>query len=181
MSARVPPTDRSKFLWNNLQTHIFVCLRSRTASSTHPRFSFSRLSPPSLLPHCERPVRFHPCPSGPPCPSCSCSCHAPVRARSQYLYAKNVRRVPYPSTLHIRFDVHSAPGAAHIVTGVRPTHALELERGAIDYAQMWKTAQDRYAALPNGDLSGGSADSGNGGSGSGLGLSAASLAERRCA
>ncbi len=78
----------------------------------------------------------------------------------------------------ILFPLSGTSGrSAHTVTGVRATNALEVERGVLDYAHMWKTAQDRYAALPNGDLSGGSAD-GSGGANAGLGLSMLSLADQ---
>ena len=84
-----------------------------------------------------------------------------------------------PIFLHSYYSLHLAHRvrSAHTVTGVRATNALEVERGVLDYAHMWKTAQDRYAALPNGDLSGGSAD-GSGGGNAGLGLSMLSLAEQ---
>ena len=70
----------------------------------------------------------------------------------EYLFQKNVERFPYPSTIHLTCSLHEATQPKPI-RGFRPQNALQLERGKVEFSELWKSAQIRYASISDASIS----------------------------
>lgn len=80
----------------------------------------------------------------------------------EYLFQKNVERFPYPSTIHLTLSLHesSQPKPIRYIfcnffllfSGFRPQNALQLERGKVEFSELWKSAQIRYASISDASI-----------------------------